>query len=250
MPNLEFAQDKVCEACQKGKMKRKPTVKHLHEFGSKYFVLKDNSEYVGKFDSKFFESIFLGYSLERTSYRVYVLEQKKIIESTDVTFDDDKCPGLECPDENEADALKFKNLNIDSDVEDEAENNTRNIMNEESTEQVNHENENSSQTPEFDSTNSGGEREDISASHANNEENAENSSQHNHTRKWDRSHTSDAIIGDPNAGVRNRSATSNECLHACFLSQIEPKKIEEALLDPDWISAMQEELNQFERNKV
>jgi len=50
--------------------------------------------------------------------------------------------------------------------------------------------------------------------------------------------------------VKTRSATSNECLHGCFLSQEEPKKVEDALLDPDWVSAMQEELNQFERNKV
>ena len=63
-------------------------------------------------------------------------------------------------------------------------------------------------------------------------------------------HTREAIIGDPIAGVRTRSATANECLHACFLSQVEPKKTEEALMDPDWISAMQKELNQFERNKV
>ncbi|KAL8148840.1 hypothetical protein AgCh_006005 [Apium graveolens] len=89
-------------------LKRKPTVKHLCVFGNKCFVLKDNSEYVGKFDSKVFESIFLGYSLERTAYKVYVLEQKKIMESTDVTIDDDKCPGLECLDESEAEALKFE----------------------------------------------------------------------------------------------------------------------------------------------
>ncbi|KAL8146872.1 hypothetical protein AgCh_004560 [Apium graveolens] len=88
--------------------KRIPIVKHLHVFGSKCFILKDNSEYVGKFDSKVFEAIFLEYSLERTVYRVYMLEQKKIMESTDVTFDDDKCPGLECLDENEAEALKFE----------------------------------------------------------------------------------------------------------------------------------------------
>ncbi|KAL8088575.1 hypothetical protein AgCh_038380 [Apium graveolens] len=138
--------------------KRKPTVKHLHVFGSKSYVLKDNSEYVGKFDSKVFETIFLGYLLERTPYKVYVIEQKKIMESTYVTFDDDKCPGLECLDDNEAQTLKFENLNFDSDSEDEAEVNTNHIMDEESTEQVNHENGSSFQTPEFDSTNSVGER--------------------------------------------------------------------------------------------
>ncbi|XP_070054687.1 uncharacterized protein [Nicotiana tomentosiformis] len=35
-----------------------------------------------------------------------------------------------------------------------------------------------------------------------------------------------------------------------FLSQIELKNIKEALEDTDWISAIQEELHQFERNKV
>ena len=35
-----------------------------------------------------------------------------------------------------------------------------------------------------------------------------------------------------------------------FLSQTEPKKVEEALQDADWVQAMQEELNEFERNKV
>ncbi|KAL8090719.1 hypothetical protein AgCh_039966 [Apium graveolens] len=99
-----------------------------------------------------------GYSLKRTAYNVYVLEQKKIMESTYVTFDDDKCPGLECLDENETEVLKFENLNIDCDSEDEAEVNTSSRIDEESTEQVNHENGSSSQSPEFDSTNSGGER--------------------------------------------------------------------------------------------
>ncbi|KAL8132633.1 hypothetical protein AgCh_008205 [Apium graveolens] len=230
--------------------KRKPTVKHLHVFGSKFYVLKDNSEYVGKFDSKVFEAIFLGYSLKRTAYKVYVIEQKKIMESTYVTFDDDKCPGLECLDDNEAEALKFENFNIDSDSNDEVEVNTNHRINEESTEQVNHKSGSSSHGPKFDSTNLGGEKEENYGRHVSNEEDAENTSQQTHIRKWDRSHTREAIISDPTAGLRTRSTIVNECLHAYFLSQVEPKKTEKALFDPDWISAMQEELNQFERNKV
>ncbi|KAI3673538.1 hypothetical protein L6452_39661 [Arctium lappa] len=46
------------------------------------------------------------------------------------------------------------------------------------------------------------------------------------------------------------TATSNECLFTCFLSKIEPTKVSEALEDPDWIIAMQEELNQFDALKV
>jgi len=69
-------------------------------------------------------------------------------------------------------------------------------------------------------------------------------------RKWTKSHTPDLIIGNPDAGVRTRTATSSECLYNSFLSQTEPKKVKEALLDADWVQAMQEELNEFERNKV
>jgi len=34
------------------------------------------------------------------------------------------------------------------------------------------------------------------------------------------------------------------------VSQIEPKTVQEALSDSNWISAMQEELNQFTRNDM
>ncbi|GKB81135.1 retrovirus-related pol polyprotein from transposon TNT 1-94 [Tanacetum coccineum] len=40
------------------------------------------------------------------------------------------------------------------------------------------------------------------------------------------------------------------CLFACFLSQEEPKKVIQALKDPNWIEAMQEELLQFKLQKV
>ncbi|GJY39925.1 retrovirus-related pol polyprotein from transposon TNT 1-94 [Tanacetum coccineum] len=65
------------------------------------------------------------------------------------------------------------------------------------------------------------------------------------------------IIGDPGEGMLTRSmaakltaASASECLFADFLSEIEPKKVSEALKHPGWVDAMQEELNQFYRNKV
>ncbi|MGI4673515.1 hypothetical protein ACR2XN_29030 [Klebsiella pneumoniae] len=42
----------------------------------------------------------------------------------------------------------------------------------------------------------------------------------------------------------------NECLYHNFLSKEELKKVEDALKDTDWVTAMQEELNEFERNEV
>nr|GEZ26569.1 hypothetical protein [Tanacetum cinerariifolium] len=40
------------------------------------------------------------------------------------------------------------------------------------------------------------------------------------------------------------------CMFACFLSHEEPKRVHQALKDPSWIEAMQEELLQFKMQKV
>nr|GEZ45460.1 hypothetical protein [Tanacetum cinerariifolium] len=40
------------------------------------------------------------------------------------------------------------------------------------------------------------------------------------------------------------------CMLSCFLSQEEPKRVHQALKDPSWIEAMQEELLQFKMQKV
>jgi Reverse transcriptase (RNA-dependent DNA polymerase) len=39
-------------------------------------------------------------------------------------------------------------------------------------------------------------------------------------------------------------------VHCVFVSQLEPKNFKDANNDSYWICAMQEELNQFERNQV
>ncbi|GKE60791.1 putative ribonuclease H-like domain-containing protein, partial [Tanacetum coccineum] len=47
----------------------------------------------------------------------------------------------------------------------------------------------------------------------------------------------------------NNHKDFQHCLFACFLSQIEPKKISEALQEESWVEAMQEELLQFKLQK-
>ncbi|GJS87785.1 retrovirus-related pol polyprotein from transposon TNT 1-94 [Tanacetum coccineum] len=46
------------------------------------------------------------------------------------------------------------------------------------------------------------------------------------------------------------AASAHECLFVDFLSKKEPKKVSKALKHPGWVDAMQDELNQFARNKV
>ncbi|GKA12725.1 hypothetical protein Tco_0692271 [Tanacetum coccineum] len=46
------------------------------------------------------------------------------------------------------------------------------------------------------------------------------------------------------------AASAHECLFVDFLSEEEPKKASKALKHPGWVDAMQDELNQFTKNKV
>ncbi|XP_073153354.1 uncharacterized protein [Henckelia pumila] len=69
-----------------------------------------------------------------------------------------------------------------------------------------------------------------------------------HHYRWSKTHPPSLVIGNPSAPLRTRGQMINEFMHAAFISHIEPKNIEEALLDSYWIEAMQDELNQFERN--
>jgi hypothetical protein len=60
----------------------------------------------------------------------------------------------------------------------------------------------------------------------------------------------DSILGDIKKGVTARSRVANFCQHYSFVSSIEPFKIEDALYNPDWVVAMQEELNNFKKNQI
>jgi hypothetical protein len=65
-----------------------------------------------------------------------------------------------------------------------------------------------------------------------------------------RDHPVNSIFGDIHKGVTTRSRVAHFYEHYCFVSSIKPYRIEDALRDPDWVVAMQEELNNFKRNEV
>ncbi|GJU04693.1 putative ribonuclease H-like domain-containing protein [Tanacetum coccineum] len=59
-----------------------------------------------------------------------------------------------------------------------------------------------------------------------------------------------AMVSYINKQRRTNHKNYQNCLFSCFLSQNEPKKVIQALEDPSWIEAMQEELLQFQLQKV
>ncbi|GJZ02775.1 putative ribonuclease H-like domain-containing protein [Tanacetum coccineum] len=92
------------------------------------------------------------------------------------------------------------------------------------------------------------------------------------TNRIDKDHPKDQIIRDFNSAIQTRRMTKifdehaivcyinkqrrtnhkdyHNFLFSYFLSQMEPKKLIQALEDPSWIEAMQEELLQFQLQKV
>ncbi|RHN44923.1 hypothetical protein MtrunA17_Chr7g0224641 [Medicago truncatula] len=61
-------------------------------------------------------------------------------------------------------------------------------------------------------------------------------------------HPADQIIGSTTDGIRTRLSFQDN--NMAMISQMEPKSINEAIIDDSWIEAMKEELSQYERNKV
>ena len=269
--------------------RRKPTLNFLHVFGCKCFILRNQSDHKGKFDAKADEGIFVGYSAGK-SYRVYNLRTNIVMESVHVVFDDKKIDGLtdeghheglkfdnieiycdDSEDENgeEGTSRRIQNLPLDN-AQNAASVESHNAVSVErhSASSVEVQNEasvdhSSSTDNRFTSSvdrtpsslqrtnNSGGvSTNQHSVSHHDNTEATSSRVYLPPQRKWTKNHPFELIIGDASSKVQTRKATQDECLYSSFLSQEEPKKVEEALLDPDWILAMQEELNQFERNQV
>nr|GEU36274.1 hypothetical protein [Tanacetum cinerariifolium] len=86
------------------------------------------------------------------------------------------------------------------------------------------------------------------------------------TTRVHKDHLVTQIIGDLSSATQTRSMTrvakdqgglsqiNNEdfhrCMFACFLSQEESMRVHQALKDPSWIEAMQEELLQFKMQKI
>ncbi|KAH9673511.1 Integrase catalytic domain-containing protein [Citrus sinensis] len=194
---------------------RKPNIGYFKVFGCKCFVLntKDN---LGKFDPKSDVGIFLGYSNSSKAYRVYNKRTLVVEESMHVTFD-------------ESNPSSTEKVVVDDDAgEEEQEEEASNDKQEDAPHEIQEEH-----------------HEELNA-----EQNKGTSQTLPKEWRYVSSHPKDVILGDPSRGITTRSSLRNTCEHNAFISQIEPKSFEDAENDESWIMAMQEELNQFERNNV
>jgi hypothetical protein len=170
------------------------------------------------FDSKSDEGIFLGYSINSRAYRVFNKRTETVMESINVVVDDEE---VERPRSKEESQL---NSTAPSDIIESSPN------------------ESFSTAPETTPTTSKDEDTPVDSSR----------------KSWVRlNHPPQQLLGNLDEGRRLRSRViqpasevANQVSYSCYLTQTEPKKVDEALQDEGWVSAMHDELHQFTRNDV
>jgi hypothetical protein len=189
---------------------RPTSVKHFKVFGRKCYIKRDDDN-LGKFDSRSYEGIFLGYSSNKKAYICYNLRLHKIMESENVKLDDLTSRRIKSQDNSQVDERRR-----DGDDDDEIEE----IQEEESQSEEENEEEASP-------------RQDSKAP----------------SRRVQRDHPESQIIGNKSVGVETRRRLTYES-EQIMLSLIEPKTFAKVGKDEDWIKAMNEELDQIDKNQT
>jgi hypothetical protein len=202
---------------------KKSTVKYFKTFGSKCYILRDRKN-LGKFDTKSEEGIFLGYSTNSRAYRVFNKRTETMMESINVVVDDEEVQRPISMEEKKLDSVEPLAAPTD-------------IINPSSKESP-------SSPTTLDSTSTTFEDEDTPANPP-----KQSWVKHNHPPQQ--------LLGNIDEGHRLRSRViqptsevANQVSYSCYLAQTEPKKVDEALQDEGWVSAMHDELHQFTRNDV
>jgi hypothetical protein len=206
---------------------KKPTVKYFRTFGSKCYILRDR-ENLGKFDSKSDEGIFLGYSTNSRAYRVFNKRTETVMESINVVIDDEEVERSSSREEDQIDSVDPSAASTDT------------VKASPSMPP----NESPSSPTTLDTTPTTFEDEDTPANPP--------------KRSWVKNNPPpQQLLGTIDEGRRLRSRViqptsevANQVSYSCYLAQTEPKKVDEALQNEGWVSAMHDELHQFTRNDV
>ncbi|KAJ9545140.1 hypothetical protein OSB04_024847 [Centaurea solstitialis] len=247
---------------------RKPSIKHLHIFGCVCYIL-NNKDLLGKFDSKSDDGIFLGYSSISKTYRVFNKRRQTIEETIHVKFDESG-PTFPHPNDNtEINQWADSFFQVPEppiadpspqDLPDGFEENplppsditTPPLINATPLSQITPpepdqptNSEDFSQTTVSEPTPT-----NLLPDPSSNEASTSGQVYQPPALRWTKDHPIDQVLGNPSSGVKTRRQAGNVCLYVNFISENEPKEIDDALRDPAWVSAMQEELAEFIRNNV
>jgi hypothetical protein len=218
----------------------KPNVSYFRVFGSKCYILNKKAR-SSKFAPKVDEGFLLGYGSNECAYHVFNKTSGIVEIACDVTFDETNGSQVEQVDshvlgeEDPSEAIKRLALGDVRPREPQ--------QGASSSTQVEPPTSTQADNPSTSSLDQGEEGEQVPPSPI-------NLAHPRIHQSIQRDHPTDNILGDINKGVSTRSRIANFCEHYSFVSSLEPLRVEEALNDPDWVMAMQEELNNFTRNEV
>jgi len=180
---------------------KKPNVSYLKVFGCKCFVL-NTREVLGKFNSKVFEGIFVGYSSNSKAYRIFNRSTLTIEESMNVKFEESN---------------KFVKNVVDVEINSLGEDLEKTTLKEVPIREA---------------------FEDEGPSKNNKKGYLQKQVQLlSKYWKYVSSHPKELIIGEVSKGVSTRFNAHNLCDFVAFISHIEPKNIHEAEVDSYWLLA-------------
>ena len=220
-------------------------------FGCKCFILKKGN--LDKFESRSSDGIFLGYASHSHAYRVLNLETNRVMETCEVTFDETvpcSSPVFESAGDEEMNKSIFvEEEQDDADWGDPEPTPPAAPVDPATTTSVDGPTATSSttwgpydQAPQLVPAAPEGAPAAVEG---------EASSSREAPRHIQHRHPPSTMIGNINERVtRNRSYEISHFAHSAFVANFEPKEVVEALTDPDWVNAMHEELENFERNQV
>ncbi|XP_073119678.1 uncharacterized protein [Henckelia pumila] len=197
------------------------------------------------FDAKAEEDIFIGYSSISRAHRVFNKKSLTVEESIHVIFDENTI----CADKSLNDIKDLENRLESTVLDDESDSDEHHVTRDEPVEEIVQPNEGRIDQ-DHDEQRIGVEVIEPYNPVRNEDDTPTSTNPLGPNLRWSKNHPPELGIGNSIATIRTRNQMINELLHATFISQLETKHIDEALQDASWIEAMQEELNQFTRNKV
>ncbi|WVZ58074.1 hypothetical protein U9M48_008383 [Paspalum notatum var. saurae] len=225
---------------------RQPSVKHLRAFGCRCFVLK-KAGHLDKFESRCLDVIFLGYASNSRAFRVWILEAKQVVETCEVSFDETMpctTPAFEISGDDEEGTPIFEDKEGAVDIGDAGATAP-------------------AAAPAPSTTSSDDEggplpmassslpRQQAHAETGPAEDAGEVTSEIVPSRQVQRDHPPHRMIGDIHQRVTRSSVNSLAFFsHSAYVASFEPRDVSYALSDPNWVNAVHEELENFEKNHV
>ncbi|KAJ9560337.1 hypothetical protein OSB04_005497 [Centaurea solstitialis] len=260
---------------------RKPFIGFFVPFGCPCSILNTKT-HLGKFDSKSDDGFFVGYSIQSKAVRVFNTVSRTIEESDNVKFNE-HTPNVHGTGPDwlfDIDSLT-NSLNMSNEVDTgpiikEKETDTPFVLFPPSTisseekesettiqEDASKNQDGDKETEETPQLESNVENETGDTSEINQPDPSESSPDDSnlgellaeeplHLTRTQKNHPASQVIGDVASPMITRKQSreagyvnTHSGMLSCFLSQNEPKKVLDAMKDPSWIEAMQEELLQF-----